>query len=115
MTYDKHWWWCVFNHLGALVGALGEVTDAEITIVSNINRAAGGPCKETIAHWIMLFLEHGQIGPERKRTKKLFSRIQPVHLEFAKAILEIAPTAYYYEICEVLRIQFGVIYCKQQM
>jgi hypothetical protein len=63
----------------------------------------------------MLFLEHGQIGPERKRTKKLFSRIQPVHLEFAKAILEIAPTAYYYEICEVLRIQFGVIYCKQHM
>ena len=110
MTYDHHWWvgtieFCALYNFSCVIM---EQCAASM-------KPLNGPCYQTIQVWCLAWLNHGKIGPSRKRTEKGWRRVLSVHLELAKNILDDVPTTYYEELCAQIAINYGVLYNKQQM
>jgi transposase len=110
MTYDHHWW------AGAIeFCSLGRFSAAQVDLYARTIAPLGGPCKTQISIWCQAWLNDGKTGPSRKRTKKTYSRVEPVHLEHAINILHDVPTIYQKELCEIIARVYGVHYSSQAM
>jgi transposase len=113
MTFDFHTWSEILEQV-FLFGSSAAAIHRIVHCRSN-GGAWLGPKISTIKEWLHDFYNHGKIGPYRKRRHKGWSRIEPDHLEIVIEALKLSPTAYYAELCDLIFMQTGHTYVKEQM